>query len=143
STSVPSAAHPCVRLSNQLVGRSTTMRCMKNPLHVLVAGGGIGGLCLAHGLRRAGVAVSVFERDRDQPDPLMAYRIDINPDGARALHECLPTERWDAFLAATGRPGAGMGFVTSGLGELLHLTPPPAAASDPLDGHHPIGRATL
>src|SRR5262245_49962333 len=40
------------------------------PLHVLVIGGGIGGLCLAQGLRRAqvlrhaNVSVAVYERDR-------------------------------------------------------------------------------
>ena len=33
-------------------------------LHVVIVGGGIGGLCLAQGLRRAGVSVAVYERDR-------------------------------------------------------------------------------
>ncbi|MBO0774351.1 MAG: NAD(P)-binding protein, partial [Actinobacteria bacterium] len=32
------------------------------PLQILIIGGGIGGLCLAHGLRRAGVSVAVYER---------------------------------------------------------------------------------
>jgi len=34
------------------------------PLHVIVIGGGIGGLCLAQGLKRAGMSVAVYERDR-------------------------------------------------------------------------------
>jgi 2-polyprenyl-6-methoxyphenol hydroxylase-like FAD-dependent oxidoreductase len=33
-------------------------------LEVIVVGGGIGGLCLAQGLKRAGISVSVHERDR-------------------------------------------------------------------------------
>lgn len=33
------------------------------PLHVLVIGGGIGGLCLAQGLKKSGMSVAVYERD--------------------------------------------------------------------------------
>ena len=33
------------------------------PLRVLVIGAGLGGLCLAQGLRKAGVDVAVYERD--------------------------------------------------------------------------------
>ena len=36
--------------------------------HVLVIGGGIGGLCLAQGLRGAGVSVAVYERTRVRTD---------------------------------------------------------------------------
>ena len=34
----------------------------KQPLHVIIAGGGIGGLALAQGLHKAGVRVSVYEK---------------------------------------------------------------------------------
>lgn len=36
----------------------------KVPLHVLIIGGGIGGLCLAQGLRKSGISVAVYERDK-------------------------------------------------------------------------------
>jgi cation diffusion facilitator CzcD-associated flavoprotein CzcO len=33
-------------------------------LRVMIIGAGTGGLCLVHGLNRAGIGVRVFERDR-------------------------------------------------------------------------------
>jgi 2-polyprenyl-6-methoxyphenol hydroxylase-like FAD-dependent oxidoreductase len=53
--------------------------------HVVVIGGGIGGLCLAQGLRKAGVPVSVYERDRTPTSRLQGYRIHVSPRGAGSL----------------------------------------------------------
>ncbi len=36
----------------------------KAPLHVLIIGGEIRGLCLAQGLKKSGITVAVYERDR-------------------------------------------------------------------------------
>jgi cation diffusion facilitator CzcD-associated flavoprotein CzcO len=44
----------------------TAMKAMsteRSPLHVIVAGGGIAGLCLAQGLRAPGIDVQIHERD--------------------------------------------------------------------------------
>jgi 2-polyprenyl-6-methoxyphenol hydroxylase-like FAD-dependent oxidoreductase len=54
-------------------------------VHVLIIGGGTGGMCLAQGLTRAGVSVAVYERDRTRSDGLHGYRVGINPTGNRAL----------------------------------------------------------
>jgi len=114
-------------------------------LHVLVIGGGIGGLCLAHGLRRSGVSVAVCERTRTRTDWLQGYRIHISPRGAAALHACLPPPQWDAFAATAGKPSAGFAFLTEQLRDLLFLPhdliagPKPAAA----ESHHSVSRITL
>jgi 2-polyprenyl-6-methoxyphenol hydroxylase-like FAD-dependent oxidoreductase len=59
-------------------------------VHVLIIGGGTGGMSLAHGLRQASVSVAVYERDRTRSDGLHGYRVGINPTGNRALQQCLP-----------------------------------------------------
>jgi 2-polyprenyl-6-methoxyphenol hydroxylase-like FAD-dependent oxidoreductase len=38
----------------------------QGPLHVLIAGGGLSGLCLAQGLIKDGHTAAVFERDARQ-----------------------------------------------------------------------------
>ncbi|WP_327089166.1 FAD-dependent monooxygenase [Nonomuraea sp. NBC_01738] len=108
---------------------------------VAIIGGGIGGLCLAQGLHRRGVRVTVYERDRTPADRLQGYRVHIDPNGARALRDCLPEHLWQAFLDTTGRGGQDFGFLTEQLGTLALLETPPAA--DPADDHHSVSRITL
>ncbi|WP_052869434.1 FAD-dependent oxidoreductase [Streptomyces niger] len=69
------------------------------PLHVIIIGAGTGGLCLAQGLRRAGVSVAVYERDRTRRDGLQGYRVGIDADGKRALRANLSPELYETFLA--------------------------------------------
>ena len=85
------------------------------PFHVLIIGGGLGGLCLAQGLKKVGIQVDVYERDHSANSRLQGYRIHIDPDGSTALHECLPKELWELF-DSTGSDFSGrftFGFVQS------------------------------
>ncbi len=113
---------------------------MTESLDVIVVGGGIAGLCLAQGLRQAGVSVAVYERDRGPTDRLEGYRIHLNPAGSRALKTCLPPQVWDSFVATAGEPG-GLGFLTEQLRELVVITDEPAA--DPAQSSHAVDRITL
>ncbi|MEV4223745.1 FAD-dependent oxidoreductase [Nonomuraea sp. NPDC049725] len=108
---------------------------------IAIIGGGIGGLCLAHGLRKAGLDVTVYERDRTPADRLQGYRVHIDPHGARALRDCLPAHLWQAFLDTTGQGGQDFGFLTEQLDLLALIETPPAA--DPADDHHSVSRITL
>ncbi|MGO4613880.1 FAD-dependent oxidoreductase [Nocardia sp. 2YAB30] len=114
----------------------------RTPLHVLVAGGGIGGLALANGLRKAGVSVAVYERDRHRTDRIQGFRIHINPAGSRALQELLSPELYRAFTESSGKGGNGFGFVTEQMKELVSLAPE-AAAGPGEGGHYGISRITL
>ena len=112
--------------------------------HVVIIGGGIGGLCLAQGLKQLGVSVAVYERDRTRTDRLQGYRIHINPSGSRALHDCLPADLYDTFVATTGKSGKGFTFFSEQLRELLSLIPDSAdAVPDPVGSHKSVSRITL
>lgn len=69
-------------------------------MRVVVVGAGLGGLCLAHGLRAEGIEVQVLER-RPGPDHQPAgYGIHLNGDGLAALHACLPAANWERLVGA-------------------------------------------
>jgi 2-polyprenyl-6-methoxyphenol hydroxylase-like FAD-dependent oxidoreductase len=71
---------------------------------VLVIGGGVGGLCLAQGLRQAGFdRVAVYERDRSAEGRMQGYRLRISPDGEQALRECLPRRAQDLLTSTSNQ----------------------------------------
>ena len=111
-------------------------------LHVMVVGGGIGGLCLVQGLKKAGISVSVYERDRAPDARLQGYRLNIEPIGSRALHACLPSDLWNLLVATAGDPGPQMGVFDEQLRELMQEDEHGASGSAH-DTHHAVSRVTL
>ena len=67
-----------------------------------VAGGGLGGLCLAQGLLKAGIDVTVYERDADLAVRRQGYRLHVDARAGRALEQCLPPESFAVFQATCG-----------------------------------------
>lgn len=116
-----------------------------SPLRVMVIGGGIGGLCLAQALKAADMDVAVYERNPSPTEWLQGYRININPTGSWALHECLPTVLWEVFIATAGKPSAGFGFMTEQLKELLVIDEGlmSGGATAPEKTQHPVSRIAL
>jgi 2-polyprenyl-6-methoxyphenol hydroxylase-like FAD-dependent oxidoreductase len=116
------------------------------PLHVVIIGGGIGGLALAQGLKKSGVGVAVYERDRTRTDRVQGYRVHINPTGSMALHECLPAPLFDAFARTCGKPTEGIRFVTERMNVLLSLDiadAPERFGGDGIAVHRSVSRITL
>ena len=109
---------------------------------VAIVGGGIGGLCLAQGLKKAGVPVTVYERDETPASRLQGHRVHIDPQGSTALHQCLPDHLWQIFDATEGDFGEGITLITEQLHELLRIRGD-ADAADPIARHRSISRITL
>ena len=72
------------------------------PLHVLIAGGGLGGLALAQGLIKDGHTCEVFERDADDSRKI-GYYLHMNADGGQALERCLPADLFELYAQTSRR----------------------------------------
>jgi 2-polyprenyl-6-methoxyphenol hydroxylase-like FAD-dependent oxidoreductase len=78
-------------------------------MHILIIGGGIGGLCLAQGLKQAGISSTVHDcspTSREQ-----GWRLSIKEEGVQALRECLPADLFDRCQATAIRPATRMAFM--------------------------------
>ena len=112
-------------------------------LQVLVIGGGIGGLCLAQGLKKAGVSAAVYERDETSTARSQGFRVHIDPQGSTALHACLPEHLWEIFDATGGHFSQGFAMLSDGLKELLTFDRGEDELEDRVARHRSVSRNTL
>ncbi|MCP3709826.1 FAD-dependent monooxygenase [Paraburkholderia sp. CNPSo 3274] len=111
----------------------------QTPLSVMIIGAGTGGLCLAHGLQRAGIDVQVYERDRTRVDGLQGYRVGVDPHGLAALKAALPPELFATFLATCARTPRYFNMLTERMSELLSV----GIGESEIDGGKSVSRMTL
>jgi len=104
------------------------------PFRVLVIGAGLGGLCLAQGLRQAGVDVAVYERDEGLVVRKQGHRVHLDSRGEQALRECLQPRLYDLFLATCGQPSRGVALFRVVEGQLQEggTRPFPESGNDEL-----------
>lgn len=88
-------------------------------LRVAMAGGGLGGLCLAQGLLRAGADVTVYERDASLASRRQGYRLHVDARAGLALQACLPPESLALFQATCGQASRRLTIVSEKL-RVLH-----------------------
>jgi 2-polyprenyl-6-methoxyphenol hydroxylase-like FAD-dependent oxidoreductase len=72
-------------------------------VNVAVIGGGPGGLALAQGLKKNGIDVAVFERDRARTDYVQGFRLRLRQRGLDTLRANLPEHLFRAFLDTLGQ----------------------------------------
>src|SRR6478672_4445383 len=101
---------------------------MEKKLHVLIAGGGLSGLCLAQGLLKEGHTVDVFERDPDLSRKA-GYLLHVNGDGGNALEACLPDDLYELYLETSRKtPKRRQSIVLTDqlheISSMPHLGPP-------------------
>jgi 2-polyprenyl-6-methoxyphenol hydroxylase-like FAD-dependent oxidoreductase len=89
---------------------------------VAVAGAGLGGLCLAQGLRQAGTDVTVYERDDGLAGRRQGYRLHVDARAGLALQQCLPPELLAAFQATCGQASSRLTVVSERLRVLKEVT---------------------
>ena len=113
-------------------------------MKVLIAGGGIAGLTLAHGLGRAGIEFEVFER-APRDGAATGYRLTLDGDGGNALEACLPAELYERYVLASHRTPSRPDVAVVIDSQCRELTTAPHIGP-PDEGEHPhtaIDRATF
>ncbi|MFE3757992.1 FAD-dependent oxidoreductase [Nocardia tengchongensis] len=84
-----------------------------------IIGAGLGGLCLAQGLRRRGVAFEVYEKDPAINSRTQGYRFRLDGHGHHSLQKCLPPDLYQLVLATCATPTSGGRFVDTALNEVI------------------------
>lgn len=84
-----------IHVNGSVNGVKTSNGGVQKP--IIIIGGGIGGLCLAQGLKKAGIEFKVYERDPVLDYRPQGYRLKIEADGDAALKACLSDEVYERF----------------------------------------------
>ncbi|MFM1918128.1 MAG: FAD-dependent urate hydroxylase, partial [Actinomycetota bacterium] len=115
----------------------------KKPLDVIISGGGLSGLALAHGLIKDGHSVTVIERDNDF-NAKAGYYLTLNDFGGKALRRCLPDDLFTLYQRASRRtpPRRGSIVLTPALDEVSFMDSM-ALSTDPTYPDTGIHRKTL
>jgi 2-polyprenyl-6-methoxyphenol hydroxylase-like FAD-dependent oxidoreductase len=108
-------------------------------LRVLIAGAGIGGLCLAQGLRKAGIEALVFERDVSAQVRGQGFRFRIDADGDAALKACLSQDLYDLYQATSSQSSPPSAAYDCEMREIFRMPARPGVPTQ----HTAVNRRTL
>lgn len=100
------------------------------PLHVVIIGGGLGGSCLAQGLKQAGISVALYEKEQTRGDGFFGFRLAIGSAGSRAMRDVLPPDLYQTFVATCADDPRYLTFYSERLDPLLSTVLPATAEND-------------
>jgi 2-polyprenyl-6-methoxyphenol hydroxylase-like FAD-dependent oxidoreductase len=72
------------------------------PNNVIIAGAGIGGLAIAHGLKKHGIPFHIYERDSGKDYRAQGYRIRVARDAVNSLQWLFDNTTWQEFELTCG-----------------------------------------
>ncbi|KAF2106333.1 hypothetical protein BDV96DRAFT_675292 [Lophiotrema nucula] len=72
---------------------------------VLIVGAGISGLALAHGLKKAGISIAIFERDEDLDSLSRPLAMRVTEDSKTALKDILSPEDYQELIRRSAEIG--------------------------------------
>lgn len=110
---------------------------------VLIAGGGVGGLCLAQGLRKRGIPVAVYERDENAESRTQGYRLRIDEHGRGALAACLQGDLYDLTEATSNKLYMPRGVSYDHMLNEISSHSPPNTPLNPAKASMVVNRRTL
>ena len=116
---------------------------MHFPYRVIIIGAGLGGLALAHGLRRQGIDVAVHERDAHPGARPQGYRIQLDEPGLTGLEYCLPAPLFQLCRATAGAPPARVSVRNRHLDVLADKAAERSSGVDGASGPFAFDRPTL
>lgn len=117
-----------------------------NTPRIAIVGSGLGGLCLAQGLHRAGVPFEIYEKDPRVDSRTQGYRLRIDADGQRALSSCLSPALEGLFRRTCALTSTRGRFLDPQLREVNgrpSATWQPSVADDDSDGDRSVDRRIL
>ncbi|KUF22099.1 MULTISPECIES: NAD(P)/FAD-dependent oxidoreductase [Bacillus] len=111
-------------------------------LHVLIAGGGIGGLCLGQHLKKAGISFSIYEREDEVSKN--GYRLHMNMDGGESLRAALPENLYELYVQTSRKnPRREMAVLIDEQMNEIGVRPHIGAPNDEKFPHTAVNRKTL
>lgn len=110
-------------------------------MRVVVCGAGMGGLTLAHGLKRY-ADVLVLDRDQ-QASATGGYRLHLDAAACQILERVLPASTWSAIRAVSDGPSAFRAFTVADDRLCPVVVDPQPAGEDRLLCHRPVLRELL
>jgi 2-polyprenyl-6-methoxyphenol hydroxylase-like FAD-dependent oxidoreductase len=109
---------------------------------IMIIGAGVGGLCLAQGLKLSGIPVNVFERDPSRTSPVEGYRLSISATGSRALKACLPQKVFETLTMRSAEPSRAVTFLDHRMNRLLAIDLEDRDRRS-VESERPVSRRTL